>query len=316
MERAEKIGLGVAAIGHIVLFGVLSLNLLLKDEKPKIGDPAVEITIAGDPGSSEILSDIPLPISAPNPSPDPTPAEEQPNELVAAPPEAAVPPPPAPRKTESLPPDRSTELKRDREAELRKQRDVDARKQRENDAKNKRDADAKAKRESDAKSKRDSDAKAKRESDAKSKRDAAAKSKRDADAKAKSAKDAAARRSAIANAVNSARSGPPAKDAGQVRGEVKVSLARQIQPLVQGCAPSGVDVNKIVTSVTLKLNRDGTLTGLSGVGQTGINDNNRTQAKPMEDCVTGAIRRASPFSGLDTEYYDIWQSYKMAFKGR
>jgi len=57
MERAEKIGLGVAAAGHLVLFGALSLNLFWRDQSPKLGDPTVEVTIAGDPGSSDLLSD-------------------------------------------------------------------------------------------------------------------------------------------------------------------------------------------------------------------------------------------------------------------
>lgn len=49
MERAEKIGLGVAAGGHIVLFGVLSLSLLSKPDeayKPK----SIEVMIADEVG--------------------------------------------------------------------------------------------------------------------------------------------------------------------------------------------------------------------------------------------------------------------------
>ncbi|MEP2101146.1 MAG: cell envelope biogenesis protein TolA [Parasphingorhabdus sp.] len=49
MERAEKIGLGVAAGGHIVLFGVLSLSLLSQPDdayKPK----SIEVMIADEVG--------------------------------------------------------------------------------------------------------------------------------------------------------------------------------------------------------------------------------------------------------------------------
>lgn len=49
MERAEKIGLGVAAGGHLVLFGVLSLSLLSQPDesfKPK----SIEVMIADEVG--------------------------------------------------------------------------------------------------------------------------------------------------------------------------------------------------------------------------------------------------------------------------
>lgn len=49
MEKAEKIGLGVAAGGHIVLFGVLSLSLLSQPDeafKPK----SIEVMIADEVG--------------------------------------------------------------------------------------------------------------------------------------------------------------------------------------------------------------------------------------------------------------------------
>ncbi len=49
MERAEKIGLGVAAGGHIVLFGILSLSLLSQPDeayKPK----SIEVMIADEVG--------------------------------------------------------------------------------------------------------------------------------------------------------------------------------------------------------------------------------------------------------------------------
>jgi len=267
MERAEKIGLGVAAAGHLVLFGMLSLSLIWRDDSPKLGDPAVEVTIAGDPGSSELLSDSPLPISEPEPV-EKFVAEDlpelEPEELS---------PPDEPDIAEPLP---------DRTAELRRQREIDQRK-RETDARKKRERDAKAKRERDAEERRRKMAETQRQ---------------------------------IANAANAANSGPSAKSAGQVRGEVNASIGREVLPFLRGCTPSGVDVKRIVTRVTLSLNKDGSLAGLSSVSQTGINENNRLQAKPMENCVLGAIRRAAPFKSLDPEYHSVWKSHKTAFKGR
>lgn len=274
MERAEKIGLGVAAAGHLVLFGMLSLSLIWRDDTPKLGDPTVEVTIAGDPGSSELLSDSPLPISAPEAVED-LPEEELPE---LEPEEYS--PPDTPTVQEELP-DRSAELKRQREADQRRQRETETRR------------------------KREQEAKAKREREAKRKRDAEERRRRMAETQRQ-----------IANAANAANSGPPSKSAGQVRGEVNASIGREVLPFLRGCTPSGVDVKQIVTRVTLSLKKDGSLSGLSNISQRGVNDNNRLQAKPMENCVLGAIRRAAPFTSLDPAYYDVWKSHKTAFKGR
>lgn len=274
MERAEKIGLGVAAAGHLVLFGMLSLSLIWRDDSPKLGDPTVEVTIAGDPGTSELQSDSPLPIS------EPEPLEDLPSEELLEPEPEDISPPDTPSVQEELP-DRSAEIKRQREIEQQRKREADARKKRERDAK------------------------AKRERDAKRKRDAEERRRRMAETQRQ-----------IANAANAANSGPPAKSAGQVKGEVNASIGREVLPFLRGCTPSGVDVKQIVTRVTLSLNRDGSLAGLSSVSQRGVNENNRLQAKPMENCVLGAIRRAAPFTSLDPAYYNVWKSHKTAFKGR
>lgn len=274
MERAEKIGLGVAAAGHLVLFGVLSLSLIWRDDRPKLGDPTVEVTIAGDPGSSELLSNSPLPISAPDAVED-LPEEELP-ELE---PEEYT-PPDTPSVQEDLP---------DRSAELRRQREADQRRQRETETRRKREQEAKAKREREAKRKREAEERRRR----------MAETQRE-----------------IANAANAANSGPPSKSAGQVKGEVNVTVGRQIAPFLRGCLPSGVDVDKIFTYVTLNLRRDGSLSNLSGIRQIGINDNNRPQAKTVQNCITNSINRAAPYSGLDAEYYNVWKSHKMKIRGR
>lgn len=274
MERAEKIGLGAAAAGHLVLFGMLSLSLIWRDDSPKLGDPAVEVTIAGDPGTSELLSESIAPISSPEP------LEEAPIEELLEPEPEDVSPPDTPSVQEELP-DRSAELKRQREAEQQRRRDADARKKREQDAKTKREREAKRKR------------------DAQERRRRMAETQRQ-----------------IANAANASNGGPPSKSAGQIKGEVNVTVGRQIAPFLRGCLPSGVDVDKIFTYVTLNLRRDGSLSNLSGIRQIGINDNNRAQAKTVQNCITSSINRAAPYSGLDVEYFNVWKSHKMKIRGR
>ncbi|WP_108810972.1 cell envelope biogenesis protein TolA [Sphingorhabdus sp. Alg231-15] len=90
MERAEKIGLGVAAGGHIALFGVLSLSLLSQPDeayKPK----AIEVMIADEVGLESASPNPALIPPATSVAPelgDPDPAdlsEPEPAELTPAP---------------------------------------------------------------------------------------------------------------------------------------------------------------------------------------------------------------------------------------
>ncbi len=97
MERAEKIGLGVAAGGHIALFGVLSLSLLSQPDeayKPK----AIEVMIADEVGLESASPNPALAPPATSVAPelgDPDPAElSEPDrmELTKAPEVSPTPP--------------------------------------------------------------------------------------------------------------------------------------------------------------------------------------------------------------------------------
>ncbi len=108
--------------------------------------------------------------------------------------------------------------------------------------------------------------------------------------------------------------GKSVKTAGQITREVNAVLGPKILRFIRQCAPSGVDVNRIITSVTLNLAPNGSISSLTGVSQRGITDSNRPQAQPMERCVTGAIRKAAPFTELDPKDYDGWKVHRMSFQ--
>ena len=108
--------------------------------------------------------------------------------------------------------------------------------------------------------------------------------------------------------------GASTKTAGQISREVNAILGPKILRYIRQCAPSGVDVNKIVTTVTLNLSASGSVTSLSGVSQRGITENNRPQAEPMQRCVTGAIRKAAPFTELNPDDYEGWKTHRMSFQ--
>lgn len=109
---------------------------------------------------------------------------------------------------------------------------------------------------------------------------------------------------------------PAAKSAAEVKRSVNALLGPQIQRRVESCSPTGIELNKIITTVTLNLDPSGKLVTVSYGGQTGITDSNRPQADPLKQCILQAVRAASPYSNLDPDYYDVWKAHTMRIKGK
>lgn len=107
---------------------------------------------------------------------------------------------------------------------------------------------------------------------------------------------------------------PAAKTATEVRRSVGISIAGQIRSRVRACAPTGVDINKIETFVTLSLEPSGRLASVRFDKQIGLNDTNQTQAGPLKDCILQAVRAASPYDGLDPEYHDVWKTHALRLR--
>jgi hypothetical protein len=107
---------------------------------------------------------------------------------------------------------------------------------------------------------------------------------------------------------------PATKTATEVRRSVGVSIAGQIRGRVRACAPTGVDINKIETFVTLSLEPSGRLAAVRFDRQTGINESNQPQAGLLKDCILQAVRAASPYNGLDPEYHDVWKNHALRLR--
>jgi hypothetical protein len=107
---------------------------------------------------------------------------------------------------------------------------------------------------------------------------------------------------------------PAAKTATEVRRSVGISIAGQIRSRVRACAPSGIDINKIETFVTLSLEPSGKLMSVRFDRQVGVTDSNQPQAGPLKDCILQAVRAASPYDGLDPEYYDVWKTHALRLR--
>jgi outer membrane biosynthesis protein TonB len=81
--------------------------------------------------------------------------------------------------------------------------------------------------------------------------------------------------------------------------------------------PSGADAELLITRLSVRLNKDGSLASDPEViTQDGINDSNRAQAKLHADRAIQAVRRAAPFN-LPVQFYDGWKWLKpLNFDGR
>lgn len=102
MERSEKIGLGVAGLGHVLLFGALSLGLLTTSKPKPIQTDALDVTLTDEIGLVSTAMERAIDPPAPSEAPDTGPPED------AAPPEPAppepAPPEPTPPKPQPAPP--------------------------------------------------------------------------------------------------------------------------------------------------------------------------------------------------------------------
>ena len=50
MDRAEKVGLGIAVAGHLVLFGLLSVGFLSTPNPEKLQQTPMEVSLVKDVG--------------------------------------------------------------------------------------------------------------------------------------------------------------------------------------------------------------------------------------------------------------------------
>jgi outer membrane biosynthesis protein TonB len=283
MDRAEQAGLGVAVAGHIALFAALSLGLLSAPELPKLDSQPVEVTLA---------TEVDLKSAAPAPAP-PAPAQPQaqpaPPEPTPAPIIAPPPPPPLIEK-----PQPKSEPKPVAKVE----------------PKPKPKADAKPKPVTKP-------------------------------VKVAKADPEARRRPGLSNSIVSGLSDTPSQAKPTKPGKVAPTSAAPAEPAGVSAAamtgpqkaslnsliytqlkpywrpPSGADAELLITRLSVRLNKDGSLASDPEViTQDGINDSNRSQAKLHADRAIQAVRRAAPFN-LPVQFYDGWKWLKpLNFDGR
>ena len=300
MDRAEKIGLGVATAGHVLLFGLLSSGFLATPNPLKLNSPPMDVSlvdevalkstapqvstapppasVAPEQGPTEDATPAPEPEPAPRPDPSPAPPAPRP-----APPKQAA--KPAPPKPAPAPP----------------KKDVPAAKPKPKPAAEK-PAPAKASQKPAAKPKSDASARA----SGQGKADKPKGSLLGKDfLKGIDTEDDAPRKPAP----------PPAAAMGPAqKAALDAEIRRQLKPYWK--SPSGADIEQLRTFVDVQLSRDGSLLGQPQVvNTTGITASNRTQVTLHQELAVKAIRLAAPFK-LPPALYDGWKSLRISFDKR
>jgi outer membrane biosynthesis protein TonB len=271
MDRADRAGLGVALIGHVLLFGALSLSLLRPTPKLPPMNPAIEVALvdakalqtaapdavqeASAPPAAATAPAAPMappePIAAP-PPPKPVPAPPQPKAVTKAPVKAALQPTPKPTPAAAQKAATSPQKKAAAAAPPRTSRlggmgaELSQAATREND------------------------------------------------------------RPGTGRGTAEKGSGTPAaKTAAQLEASFIQALFVKIKKYWR--APTGVDAELLRSNLVVTLNRDGTIGSVTVVSQSGENENNANLKALHAERAVNAVRRAAPFE-LPPEHYAIWQS--------
>ena len=292
MQRAEKIGLGVAFAGHIALFAALSLGLFATEDIPPKPDP-VQVSLIGE------IAPVTAAPQLSNEAPAPAPADEigDPLDAMAEPlPQMDAPAPvtqtePAPPRAEPRPVPKP-------------------------EAKPKPAPRPKAKPAPKPEPKKAAPAPK-----------AAAKPAPKAEAKPQQTRSSGSSR---ANADRSrsfadnmrgsigttgkADNPPAAAYSETTRRQIDVSIKGEIAPYWKRNVPSGVDVDQLRTILRIRLNQDGSLAGTPKlISQSGKTASNEPQQKLHIERAIKSVQQAAPFK-LPAEYYDNWKSWDLTFR--
>jgi len=343
MQRAEKIGLGVALAGHVLLFALLSVSFHPPIDPALYKPKPIQVSLAEDvaleaqapkavePPAQSKAPDEGAPDDAAPPAPQPEP-EPQP-EKAPAPPKPAPEPAPAPKpkpapKPEPAPAPKPKPVPKPEKPKPEK-KPVEA-----------KESKAEPKK---ATAKPDSKAEAKKSpakpTTAKSepKHAAAAPTKAQTPpSKAKGtgsdAKSTLKRprgslldddfRKGLTSSPSTAKpsaAAPGATMNAKAAADIGSAIQRQVQPCALQQVVTGPGVSRIIVKVHLQINRDGSLAGSPTIDPDhgGVDDNNRRYVDAVDRAAIASFKGCAPLRGLPADLYDVphgWKSFTLRFK--
>lgn len=276
MERAEKIGLGVAGAGHVILFGLLSIGFLATPNPLKLKSEPVEVSLVKDvgleatapqavePPAQSIAPDQGAPEDAAPPAP--MEAAPEPAPALAAPPAPAPKPAPAAKPRPPKPAAEKASTK---------------------PTPSKRTA---------AVTPRTPPAAARGSGSSADSRTTRPRGSRLGDDFLKG----------LTTEPSRSRSQTPraAKIDARALASIKQAIERQIQPCADRQVDPGPGANEITTVLNLRLSKDGTLAATpTMVRQSGLSGENQRYAQRVTDLGIAAFKGCSPLR-LPPEFYD------------
>lgn len=294
MDRAEKIGLGVATAGHVLLFGLLSSGFLATPNPLKLNSPPMDVSLVDEVALRSMAPKVSTQPPPPSVAPEQGPAEDaapapEPEPAPAPPPPKPAPPRPvaktAPPKPAPAPP----------------KKDVPAAKPKPKPAPERPRPAAAAPAQSPARPA----AKPKPDSPAR----ASGRGKADKPKGSLLGKDFL---KGIDTSADTPRTPapPPAAAMGPVqKAALDAEIRRQLKPHWR--PPSGADADQLVTLLEVRLDKNGNVIGSPQViDQQGVTASNRPQAQLHAERAIQAVKLASPFRNLPPEFYEQWKWLK------
>ncbi|MEZ0495838.1 cell envelope biogenesis protein TolA [Sphingomonas sp. IW22] len=298
MDRAERIGLGAAIVGHVVLFGLLSVGFLATPNPVELKPVPIDISLV-----DEIGLEAQAPASIQPPATSIAPEQGPPEDAAPPEPEAAPEPQPQPEPEPALPqpaPEPRPAPKPAPKAPARPKKPAEAPREK-----------AKPKAEPKPAPKAPAKAQPKREAAPKAKPKASAAKGSGSDSAAKASRPRGSRlgddfRKGLTDTVSDSRAPNPPSAAridGRALAGIRDAIQRQIQPCADKQVNPGPGANSIVTVLNLRLNRDGTLAGNPKmVRQSGVTGENDRYAQRVVDLGIAAFRACTPLK-LPAEFY-------------
>ena len=318
MERAEKIGLGVATAAHVLLFGLLSAGFLSTPNPLKLNSPPMDVSLVDEvalkSAAPQISTQPPPPSVAPDkgptedakPAPEPEPQPEPAPAPAKAQPRPTPPPPKPVKESPPKPQEKPAPAKKEVTKTPAKPKPAP-----EKPAPKAKAAPEKPKAAAAPAKTSKSTEKPKSTTTAR----ASGQGKADKPKGSLLGKDFLKGIDTSADAPRKVAPPPAATMGAAQKAALDRVISEQIYPHLR--LPSGADVEQLIAILDVKLDQNGRVVGRpSVIDVQGETASNRPQVSVYKERAIQAVMAASPFRNLPDEYYEQWKWLKLRVDAR
>jgi outer membrane biosynthesis protein TonB len=309
MERAERIGFGVALAGHVALFAALSLSLLsARIPKPPVAD-TMDVQLVKDVGPTSSAPKVSQEAPAPSEAPDQgLPDDTTPPPPAPAPEPKPQPKPTPPKPTPPKPEPKPTPVKPEPKPKPEKPKPEKPAPEKPAPEKPTKAAPTKPSKAAPTKPTKATGLSSDFLKDLPQDKPGTGKPKG-----SRLGSDFLKGLSPDKSPGKATAPHASAVSARSMSGLVGLIAAR-VKPCYNPPA-GGADAGSITTTLSIRMNKDGTVASVTPGAQSGVNGSNSAYAKQMADAARRAVLRCSPITGLPPELYDGgWDDFDFRFK--